>query len=355
MSGTSLDGVDTVLVDCQRGLQVLGFVSAPFPDTLRTTLLGLNQCGNNELHIAALAANELAHLYASAVAQLLQQTNMRPSNVRAIGCHGQTVRHRPDLRFTTQLQNPALLAELTSMPVVADFRSRDIAAGGHGAPLVPAFHDIVFRHAEQDRVVVNIGGMSNITLLLKGQPVWGFDCGPGNVLMDAWSNQCLGSRFDVDGSWASSGTTIPSLLETMLKEPYFSATPPKSTGRDLFNLLWLEDKKGEVKYRAADVQATLLELTAYTLANDIARHAPLCTEVFLCGGGARNAALEKRLGQLLGGKAIHKTDHLGIPAQQVEAIAFAWLAQLAINGEAIDLTRITGAKHPNILGAIYPA
>ncbi len=355
MSGTSLDGVDAVLVDFQSGAKVLSFVSTPFPESLRTTLLRLNQSSANELHVAALAANELARLYAASVANLLKQTNIHASNVRAIGCHGQTIRHRPDLCFTIQIQNPALLAELASIAVVADFRSRDIAAGGHGAPLVPVFHDSVFRHAAHDRVVVNIGGICNITVLLRGQTAWGFDCGPGNILLDAWTQQCLGRPFDVDGSWATSGNVIAALLKTMQSEPYFSAAPPKSTGRDLFNLKWLEEKNAGENYRAEDIQATLLELTARTLANDITRHAPLCVEVFLCGGGAHNAALRARLGQLLSGITIHKTDDLGIAAQQVEAVAFAWFAQQAVNGVALDLTRITGARHPNILGAVYPA
>jgi len=354
MSGTSLDGADAVLVDLKDKLQVLGFASTRFPDPLRALLLRLNQPGENDLQTAALAANELARVYAATLGKLLEKAKVRPADVCAAGCHGQTIRHRPDLGFTIQLQNPALLAELTNITVVADFRSRDIAAGGQGAPLVPAFHDSVFRHATRDRAVVNIGGISNITLLQYGQSVWGFDCGPGNMLMDAWSSHHLGQRFDVGGKWAASGNIIAPLLETMLDERYFAQSPPKSTGRDLFSLQWLEQKL-DPNYQAHDIQATLLELTARVIANDIARHAPSCTAVYLCGGGAQNKCLVARLGGLLPGMEVQETDQLGIPAQQVEAVAFAWLAQQTMNGKAIDLTLVTGARHPAILGAIYPA
>lgn len=354
MSGTSLDGADVVLVNLQDKPQVLGFASTPFPSLLRTLLLRLNQPAENDLQTAALAANELARVYAATLEKLLGRAKVRPADVCAIGCHGQTIRHRPDLGFTIQLQNPALLAELTNITVVADFRSRDIAAGGQGAPLVPAFHDRVFRHAMHDRAVVNIGGISNITLLLRGQSAWGFDCGPGNMLMDTWSSRNLGQLFDAGGKWAASGNIIPALLESMLDERYFAEPPPKSTGRDLFSLQWLQ-RKLDPNYRTQDIQATLLELTARVIANDIARHAPLCSAVYLCGGGAQNKALVARLGGLLSSMQVHKTDQLGIPAQQVEAVAFAWLAQQAMNGKSIDLTLITGARHPAILGAIYPA
>ena len=354
MSGTSFDGVDAVLVDLQGKPQVLEFANTPFPDPLRTILLGLNQPAEDDLQTAALAANVLARLYAATLEKLLRLAKVRPADVCAIGCHGQTIRHRPDLGFTIQLQNPALLAELTKISVVADFRSRDIAAGGQGAPLVPAFHDSVFRHATHDRAVVNIGGISNITLLLCGQSAWGFDCGPGNILMDAWSSRGLGRRYDAGGKWAASGNIIAPLLESMLDESYFAGSPPKSTGRELFNLQWLEQKL-DPNYRAHDVQATLLELTARVIATDIAHHAPTCTTVYLCGGGAQNKALVARLGGLLTRMKVQKTDHLGIPAQQVEAVAFAWFAQQAMNGKSIDLTRITGARHPTILGAIYPS
>src|SRR5450759_241343 len=354
MSGTSLDGADAALVDLKDKPQVLEFASTRFSDPLRALLLRLNQPAENDLHTAALAANELAKVYAATLEKLLDKAKVRPADICATGCHGQTVRHRPDLGFTIQLQNPALLAELTNITVVADFRSRDIAAGGQGAPLVPAFHEWVFRHATHDRAVVNIGGISNITLLLRGHCASGFDCGPGNMLMDAWSSRSLGQHFDAGGKWAASGNIIAALLDSMLDEPYFAESPPKSTGRDLFSLQWLE-RKLDPNYRTQDIQATLLELTARVIANDIAHHAPLCTEVYLCGGGAQNKALVARLGGLLSSMEVHKTDRLGIPAQQVEAVAFAWLAQQAMNGKSIDLTLITGARHPAILGAIYPA
>jgi anhydro-N-acetylmuramic acid kinase len=354
MSGTSLDGADAVLVDLQHQPRVLGFASTRFPEPLRALLLRLSQPAESDLHTAALAANELARIYAATLQKLLRKAKIQPADVRAAGCHGQTIRHRPDLGFTIQLQNPALLAELTSIAVVADFRSRDIAAGGQGAPLVPAFHESVFRDTKHDRAIVNIGGISNITLLLRGESALGFDCGPGNMLMDIWSSRGLGCRFDAGGKWAASGDVIAPLLEAMLDERYFAQSPPKSTGRDLFDVKWLEQKL-DPNYRAQDVQATLLELTARVIANDIARHAPRCAAVFLCGGGAQNNALVGRLGGLLRGVEVRKTDQLGIPAQQVEAVAFAWLAQQSIDGRAVDLTRVTGARHPAILGAIYPA
>lgn len=354
MSGTSLDGVDAAIVDLRDGPKLRGFVSLPFPQGLRETLLRLSQANDNELHTAALVSNQLAELYAAVVNELLTMSKLRAADISAIGCHGQTVRHRPDLGFTIQLQNPALLAELTGIAVIADFRSRDIAAGGQGAPLVPAFHDAVFRHPSLDRAIVNIGGISNVTLLLGGQRVWGFDCGPGNMLMDCWANRYLGQPFDANGRWASSGKVIPSLLIEFLDDSYFAKPPPKSTGRDLFSLTWLDEKVSGT-YRPEDVQATLLELTARAISNDIDLHGASCKEVFVCGGGAQSETLMARLGNLMTGRNVKRTDELGIPAQQVEAIAFAWLAREAIDGRPIDLTRATGSRHPNVLGAIYPA
>ena len=354
MSGTSIDGVDVILADFVDLVpRVIGFHSEDFPPSLRAELLALNVRGENEIERSHLAANALSEVYASAIAKLLTHTGILKSDVLAIGCHGQTVRHRPDLGFTVQLNNPARLAELTSIDVVADFRSRDIAAGGQGAPLVPAFHDGIFRARDETRVVVNIGGIANITVLEKDKPAWGFDCGPGNCLMDAWIDKQLANRFDENGAWALQGQALARLSGQFLSEKYFGQAPPKSTGRDQFNLAWLEEcLTGNEK--AVDVQCTLLDLTATSIANDIKRYAADCGQVLVCGGGAQNAALMTRLAQQLPATKIDKTDAFGVPAQQVEALAFAWFAKQAIERQALDLRATTGARHAAVLGAIYP-
>jgi anhydro-N-acetylmuramic acid kinase len=333
--------------------KVLGFHSEEFSSALRTELLALNIAGDNEIERSHVAANALAKAYASAVAKLLSSTGIPSDSVRAIGCHGQTVRHRPDLGFTVQLNNPALLAEFTGIDVVADFRSRDIAAGGQGAPLVPAFHDGIFRSASETRAVVNIGGVANITILEKDRPPWGFDCGPGNCLMDAWIDRQLGKRFDENGAWARQGKPLPALLGAYLQDDYFEQAPPKSTGRDHFNANWLQ-RPLSGNENAVDVQATLLELTAISITDQINRHAPYCARMLICGGGAQNAALMARIAQRLPHAKIDKTDALGVPAQLVEALAFAWLAKQAVERRALDLRATTGAKHVAVLGAIYP-
>ena len=354
MSGTSIDGADVILADLEGQIpRVIGFHSEDFPTALRTELLALNVSGENEIGRSHLAANALVDIYAHAVATLLTSTGTSPKDVVAIGCHGQTVRHRPDLGFTVQLNNPARLAELAKISVVADFRSRDIAAGGQGAPLVPAFHDGIFRAADETRVVVNIGGIANITVLEKNKPARGFDCGPGNCLMDAWTDKHLGKRFDDNGAWAAQGQALARLSSHFLREEYFREAPPKSTGRDLFNLQWLEQSlTGDEK--PVDVQATLLDLTAASIANEVERLAPECNRVLVCGGGAQNSALMRRISELLPNAKIDRTDAFGVPAQQVEALAFAWLAKQAIERSAVDLTATTGATHATILGAIYP-
>ena len=357
MSGTSLDGVDAVLADfSQRHPSLLASQHLKFDPTLRTELLALNQAGQNELERAALAANQLAQHYALAVQALLAQSSVKPNAISAIGCHGQTVRHRPELGYTLQLNNPALLAELTDIAVIADFRSRDIAAGGQGAPLVPAFHAAVFQHAELNRVIVNIGGIANLTHLPVGGKIIGFDCGPGNMLMDAWSTTQRKLPYDEDGHWARSGRVIPALLEVMLQAPYFQQSAPKSTGRDLFNLSWLQAFL-HADYAPADVQATLLELAAQTIQQAIINHCPGTQEVYVCGGGGRNTALMQRLGEICAENAVPValTDNLGVPAEQVEALAFAWLARQTVLGKAGNLAAVTGAKHPCVLGAFYPA
>ncbi len=355
MSGTSLDGIDAVLAAFENDTcKLLHSQFIPFDEALRVELLALNSAGADELERAALAANELSRRYAAAIQALLGKAEIRAEQVKAIGCHGQTVRHRPDLGFTIQLASPALLAELTGIAVIADFRNRDIAAGGQGAPLVPAFHAALFRHPERHRVIVNIGGISNLTSLPPHGEVLGFDCGPGNLLLDAWITLHLGQPYDKDGAWAASGQPIPELLRQLLAEPFFAAPPPKSTGRDLFNLPWLEHFLSP-DFAPVDVQATLLELTVKGIAAAIQDHCSTASEIYLCGGGAHNGALVRRLKQRMPDRTIALTDELGVNADWVEAFAFAWLAKQTLHGKPGNLPDVTGAKGERILGAIYPA
>lgn len=357
MSGTSLDGVDTVLVDFGSPTPVLvqTFFCA-YDDQLREQLLSLHQPGHDELNRAAILSNQLSCLYAQATAGLLENAGIAPQQIVAIGCHGQTVRHCPEVEknYTIQLVNGALLAELTQITVVADFRSRDIAAGGQGAPLVPAFHDAVFKHPDCHRVIVNIGGIANITSLDPSHSIIGFDCGPGNLLMDAWCLRHTGKTYDKNGQWAATGRIIPVLLEALLADYFFLRQPPKSTGRDLFNVQWLE-KKLLGNETPEDVQATLLQLTAITIARSIQEYCQTAEEVYVCGGGAHNTLLLDRLIDVIPGKAVALTDQLGVAVDWVEAFAFAWLAQQAMLRKTGNLAAVTGAKGDRILGAIYPA
>lgn len=355
MSGTSLDGIDAVLVDFkQNNPQLVSQLFLPFEDTLKLALLALHQPSHNELHQTQLIANQLARLYASAVNSLLAQTIYTPSQIRATGCHGQTIRHCPEHGYTLQIGNTALLAELTGITSVSDFRSRDIAAGGQGAPLVPAFHDTLLRHADIHRVIVNIGGISNLTNLSPNQPTSGFDCGPGNLLMDAWCMQHKAMPYDANGAWAASGNILPSLLNQLLQEPFFALPPPKSSGRDLFNMDWLLSKL-QGSESAADVQATLLELTCRTIADAIVSQCHGAQEIYLCGGGAHNLTLHQRLISLLPDCSVQTTNVLGVDSDFLEAIAFAWLARQNLLGLPANLPQVTGARHPCILGAVYPA
>lgn len=359
MSGTSVDGVDGVLARLADGQapQVLASASLPMPENLRRELLALNMPGDDELGRGALAANALARLYAQAVAALLAEARLPARDVAAIGAHGQTVRHRPDSGYTLQLNAPALLAELTGIDVVADFRSRDVAAGGQGAPLVPPFHAAVFG-AQHGRAVLNLGGIANLTLLAPGQPVRGFDTGPANVFLDAWCQRHLGKPYDADGRWAGTGKVLASLLEQLIaSEPWFGLPAPKSTGRDLFNMQWLDDRLaafGGPSPAPQDVQATLQRLTARTVANAIDAAAPATQEVLVCGGGAQNAGLLRELAYCLQ-RPVQPTDALGVPAQQVEALAFAWLAQAFVERRPAGMPAVTGARGARILGALYPA
>jgi anhydro-N-acetylmuramic acid kinase len=355
MSGTSLDGVDGVLADFAGGtIRTLEAAFVPFPPPLRAELMALQANGHNEIEREAIAANGLAQAYAACV-DALQAHASGP--LAAIAVHGQTVRHRPELGFTRQTNNPALLAELTGIDVIADFRSRDVAAGGQGAPLVPAFHAAAFGKAGTTRVVVNIGGIGNISVLHGDGRVTGYDTGPGNVLLDGWIGRHQGKEYDEDGAWGASGKVDGGLLAALLDEPYFHQPAPKSTGRDLFHMEWLDARlAGFVQLAAADVQATLTMLTARTIADALKREGVAVDAVYVCGGGAYNGALLRDLAEALGGNVpVESTAALGIAPNRVEALAFAWLGYRFNERQPGNMPAVTGAKGLRILGALYPA
>jgi anhydro-N-acetylmuramic acid kinase len=348
--------------------------SLPFSAALKAEMLALNAAGNNELHRSSLAANQLALLYAQVVAGLLYSAELESSDITAIGAHGQTVRHCPSGSpsdgggYTIQLNNPALLAERTGIAVVADFRSRDVAAGGQGAPLVPAFHKAVFDQTGEAIAVLNIGGIANLSLLHADGRVEGFDTGPGNVLMDAWTMAHTGQPYDAHGAWAASGSVSQPLLDVALRDAYFAKPIPKSTGRDLFHWDWLQaclaTDASFASLDPADVQATLAELTAHSIALALGRDAQgdghAFRALYVCGGGALNDHLMQRLRGTLPQMAIETTDALGIPVMQVEAAAFAWLAKQCVNRVPLQLQKITGVKNDSrfcsrVLGAVYSA
>ena len=324
-----------------------------FDADLRGELAALTCPGANEIDRAGALGNRLAAIYADAALRALGEGGKTAAAVRAIGCHGQTVRHRPERGYTVQIGNAALLAELTGIAVVADFRSRDIAAGGQGAPLVPAFHARAFAATHEERAILNLGGIANLTVLRRDAPPLGFDTGPGNCLMDHWAERHLGRPYDENGAWAAEGTVDAALLERMLGEAYFSTRPPKSTGRELFRAAWLEGmlRPGA---NARDVQASLLELTAASVARAILEHAGGARRVIACGGGTCNTALMRSLERRLAPRPVESSDRYGLPAQLVEAAAFAWLAQQALERRGGNLPSVTGAKGSRILGAIYP-
>ncbi len=364
MSGTSMDAVDACLVELSpqpdgnfSSLNVLRGHSINLPAPLKERLLALQFPSADGLGESAVVSVALGRLYAQVCNELLALQGIERGVVRAIGVHGQTVRHRPDLGYTLQLNAPALVAELTGSCVVADFRSRDIAAGGQGAPLVCAFHEALFR-SDQRTGVLNVGGIANLTVLPElssSEVVTGFDTGPGNLLMDAWIERHQRLAFDRDGDWAAAGTAIPALLEHLLAEAYFSRTPPKSTGRDLFNLNWLEQKLSNIalhgqSVKPQDVQATLLKLTVQSIARAVSEQD--IRTLLVCGGGWRNRALMSELSRALPAVRIQATP---IDPQWVEASAFAWLASRCISGLPGNLPAVTGAKGPRICGAIYPA
>ena len=355
MSGTSLDGVDAVVADFSApAVRILSHAHLSFEAGLRDALLALTSPGADEIERCGRLANVLADVYARAFQAALAKASTGAARVLAIGCHGQTIRHRPEQGFSTQIGNAARLAELTGLTVVADFRSRDLAAGGQGAPLVPAFHAVAFGDPREHRAVVNIGGIANVTLLSRDAPARGFDTGPGNCLMDAWAQLHLDRPLDAGGAWAASGRPLQALLARMLADPYFSRPAPKSTGRELFSLRWLEHLlEGSEEPRA--VQSTLLELTVETIAAATGASGSGIDRLIVCGGGARNAALLDRLAQRLAPTPVETSDRFGLECEQVEAAAFAWLAKCALLGVPANLPEVTGARGLRVLGAIYPA
>lgn len=357
MSGTSLDGIDAVLADFappQGVCRVIAATHVDFPAELRRELLTLQSSGHDEIVRAARAANRLADLYAHALRSVCLAGAVEAHDVVAAGVHGQTVRHRPHEGWTAQIASPARVAELAYMTVVADFRMRDIAAGGQGAPLVPAFHAAMFRVPERHRVVANLGGIANITDLPPRGDVIGFDTGPANVLLDLWHARARGGAFDADGRFAASGRVHAPLLDAMLAEPYLALPPPKSTGRDLFDSAWLDRHLAPFALDAASVQATLAAYTARTLADAVRGYCPGASELLVCGGGARNGDLMARIRGELPRLQVTATETLGVASDHVEALAFAWLARETVAGRPGNLPAVTGAAGPRVLGAIYP-
>ena len=357
MSGTSADGLDAALVRCDgRAIELINFVSAPMPADLRGEILALCRPGNDEIRRAGAAEQRLATLFAE---RTLEVAGARRAEVRAIGSHGQTVRHHPDepLPFTVQLGNPSLIAELTGITVVADFRRRDMAAGGQAAPLAPAFHRALFATPDETRAVLNLGGIANLTLLPVNGPVLGFDTGPGNALMDTWAERHLGEARDEGGRWAASGKPDENLLAALMADSYFSLPPPKSTGREKFHREWLGAHLRGVggNLQPADVQATLVELTARTVGEALLRHGSETRRLLVSGGGIHNAHLMARLGDALPGIEVESTAARGIDPDAVEAVGFAWLAHETLHGRPGNIPEVTGARGLRILGGIYQA
>ena len=356
MSGTSMDGVDAVAATFQKGTyQFIGRSNEPYSKFLKNSLLELCVPGPDELNKLQSRSNEVAKIYAKAFQKLLAQCGLEAADIKAIGAHGQTVRHNPQIGASTQIINGALLAELTETDVITDFRSRDLAAGGEGAPLVPLFHKNVFTSSVA-RAILNIGGISNITYLPPAgseESVFGFDCGPGNVLLDAWASEIILTPFDRDGLWARTGQISEELLSKFKAEPYFDLLPPKSTGRELFNIEWL--KKRVTDEKPEDVQRTLVRLTAQVFTDALKKFVPEVQEIWICGGGARNKVLLQEIRDLNQNLKVGSTAELGMDPMDVEGAAFAWLAKQFVEKKPGNLPSATGAKGERVLGALYPA
>lgn len=356
MSGTSLDAIDAALVWIDKDdIQTLETLNYPLPENLRQSLLTLINPKTDSVKLLGELDYKLGHLFADAVITLLKKTNIAANAIKAIGSHGQTIRHEPNLKtpFTLQIGDPHIIAYRTGITTIADFRRKDMAAGGQGAPLVPAFHAKIF-DVSPPKVILNIGGIANITYL-SDDKIFGFDTGPGNVLLDSWIYQHLSKKFDENGQWASHGELKTPLLDALLADPYFTQPPPKSTGRELFHLHWLETVvKDLAQYRPQDIQHTLLHLTAKSIADAINDYCNDTSEIIVCGGGVHNSALLSLI-QHYSNKKTHSSFQYNINPDFVEATAFAWFAQQRLEGHALDLKDVTGAKNSVVLGAIIAA
>lgn len=356
MSGTSMDAIDAALVDFDVApLSIVATSATAFEPALKSRIASLMESADRvSLDEIGQIDVAVAQAFAQAAIRLMRDSGVGAGRVAAIGSHGQTLRHRPDLPvpFTWQIGDPNTLAEMTGITVVGDFRRRDVAAGGQGAPLLPVFHDQVFRSADDDRVIVNVGGMANVTILSRGAPVFGFDTGPGNRLLDAWIARHRDLNFDAGGAWAGTGRSDAGLLRQLMNEPYLALPPPKSTGRELFNMQWLQNELGTRARRPEDVQATLLEYTAATIAGAARRYAPNAA-LYVCGGGAHNALLLAALARLAAPNRVATTAALGLDPDFVEAVAFAWFARRTLAGLPSSAGSVTGAAGARILGGVY--
>jgi anhydro-N-acetylmuramic acid kinase len=358
LSGTSADGIDVVLADfADEKPRLVAANTYPIPDTVRTEIRALSTPTDNEIERLGRLDVTLGRLIAAAVNELLAEAGVANSEVIAIGSHGQTLRHRPDADppFTLQVGDPNTIAARTSITTVADFRRMDMALGGQGAPLAPVFHAALFQREGANLAILNIGGIANLTLLpgdRSGQ-VTGFDCGPGNCLMDEWTQKHLGLPYDRAGEWAAGGNVNWVLLQKLMKEPYFERPYPKSTGREIFNLTWLHKQLEPRNDSTRDIQATLAELTAFSVAHALRNCMPSCNAVYVCGGGSDNDFLMARLSANLEKMRIEKTTHLGMDPMWVEGSMFAWLARAHAEGTQIQISNITGAEHNYITGARY--
>lgn len=358
ISGTSADAVDAALVQCEDGKpRLLKARGLPIPAALRKKILDLYTPGNNEIDRLGELDRELGSLFSQAALELIASAGMKPEQVTAIGSHGQTIRHRPDaaLPFTLQIGDANTIAELTGITTVTDFRRRDMVCGGEGAPLTPGLHSAVFASSQADRAILNIGGIANITMLTRHGTTRGLDIGPGNGLMDSWAERHLGLAYDKDGAWAATGKVNEDLLQDFLQHPFFARSAPKSTGREEFTLGWVDEVlRRHPAVEPHHVQATLLQLTAISIAQSIMSSCPTGTEIYVCGGGAHNTFLFRQLQISLPGYPLASTARLGIDPDWVEAIAFAWLAMRTLNNLPGNLKEVTGAARNVILGGIYP-